>query len=173
MKIINIKKWAVLLTMTATAFILFTQPLTARISDYLKECPWIGLIANEITYGPITVSNVHVHDGDKLAFVVPGETLNGSLKYKIKAKDLSSLHLYHLIIGIKGVGAQECVTHNLGVWNTKGKGRFNLKAPLEKGIYEVRFQLTEGLTCEEAQNVWNSGQETPNSSATIGVIIVE
>jgi hypothetical protein len=180
MKIFNTKKGMQLLGMTMSTFFLLTSSVCADTSDakrpfseYLQECPWIGLIANQITYGPITISNVNIHDGDKLAFVAPGETLNGMLKYKVDAKDLTSLHLYHLVIGIKKEGAQDCITHNLGMWNSKGHGHFTLKAPEKPGIYEVRFMFTEGLTCARARDAWNSDAEKPSSAATIGIIIVE
>lgn len=143
------------------------------LSEYLQECPWIGLIANQITYGPITVSNVNIHDGGKLAFVSPGETLNGWLKYKVESKNLDSLHLHHLVIGIKNEGAQDCITHSLGIWNSKGTGHFTLKAPEKPGIYEVRFLFTEALSCACARAAWNSGHERPSAAATIGIIIVE
>lgn len=166
----------------ATAVLCLTTPLYAlgvskqtkkEFNEYFKEFPWIGLIANKISYGPITIYDVNIDDADKLAIVAPGETLHGSLRYKVHSKHLDSLHRYHLVIGIKGQGAQDCVTHTLGIWDSKGKGRFTLKAPLQTGVYEVRFLFTEGLTCEGAQDAWNSGVDTPTSAATIGVIIVE
>ena len=179
MSIFNTKRMQ-LLGMTISAVLLLNNPLSADtseakkpFSEYLQECPWIGLIANQITYGPITISDVNIHDGDKLAFASPGETLNGMLKYKVDSKDLDSLHLYHLVIGIKKEGAQDCITHNLGMWNSKGHGHFSLKAPEKPGIYEVRFLFTEGLTCARAREAWNSGNEKPSAAATIGIIIVE
>lgn len=173
-------KIAKVLTLACCAFLISTQSLSAEthsakksLNEYFKECPWLGLIANKITVGPVTVSDVSIHDGDKLAYAEPGETLNGMLKYKVKSDDLDSLHLYHVVIGIKGQGAQDCATHNLGIWNSKGHGKFSIKAPVEPGIYEVRFLFVEGVTCEAAQDIWNSGKETPSAATTIGVIIVE
>lgn len=175
------KKWNLFLGLVAAAALLTQAPLHAgnvaqvkkEFNDYFKEFPWIGLIANKISYGPITISDVNIDDADKLAIVEPGETLHGSLRYKVHSKYLDSLHRYHLVIGIKGLGAQECVTHSYGIWDSKGKGRFSLKAPLEPGVYEVRFLFTEALTCDKAQEAWNSGADLPTSAATIGVIIVE
>ena len=169
-----------LLGMTIFTFLFLTNPIFADVSpdkkswsEYLEECPWIGLVADQITLGPIKISKVSIHDGDKLVFASPEETLNGKLKYEVDAKDLDSLHLYHLTVGIKNQGAQDCVTHNFGVWDSKGRGRFTLKAPEKPGIYEVRFLFTEGLTCARARDAWNSKDEKPSSAATIGIIIVE
>jgi hypothetical protein len=181
MTIRNTKKWVITLGVAAFAFLFLYQPLTAamtseakqHLKNYFRECPWLGLITSEISYGPIKISEVNIHDGDKFAIVAPEEILNGSLKYKIKSKDLEVFHLYHLVVGIKKEGAQDCITHTLGFWNSKGKGSFTLVAPKEPGIYEVRFMLTDGLTCQAARNAWNEGGKEPSNAATIGVVIVE
>lgn len=181
MKLFTSSKWKSLLTMAAFAVVALSVPLFAGVTseakekwnDYFQEFPWMGLIADKINYGPITISDVNIHDGDKLAVVAPGETLKGTLRYRVNSKDLEALHRYHLVIGIKGQGAQDCVTHNLGMWDSKGRGKFTLKAPQKAGLYEVRFLFTEGLTCEGAREAWNSGQCQPSAAATIGVIIVE
>ena len=179
MKIFNTKV-AELLGVTLATLVFLSNPVFAGtteakrpISEYLQECPWLGLVTNEITYGPITVSNVNIHDGQKLAFAVPGETLKGALNYKVDSEYLDSLHLYHLVIGIKGEGAQDCITHNLGLWNSRGHGHFTLKAPEKPGLYEVRFFFTEALTCSGARDTWNSGDDKPSAAATIGIIVVE
>ena len=143
------------------------------LNSYFKEFPWMGLIANKISYGPITLSDVDLQDGHRLAVVGPGETVHGSLHYSVRAEDLDLLHRYHLVVGLKGQGAQDCVTHNYGLWNSRGEGTFTIKAPKKPGVYEVRFILSEGITCEKARDEWNLGHETPTSSATIGVLIVE
>jgi hypothetical protein len=181
MTIRNTKNWVIALGMAATAFLSLGQPLTAGITseakqhlkDYFKECPWLGLVSNEITYGPIKIYDVNIHNEDKYAIVAPEEILKGTLKYKLKSKDLDSFHLYHLVVGIKEQGAQDCITHSLGFWDSKGKGSFTLTAPKKPGIYEVRFLLTEGATCDDAREAWNKGSEEPSSAATIGIIVVE
>lgn len=163
-----------LLASTALAISIFTHgPLQASsVTDYLKEFPWIGLISDEITYGPITISNVSLDHSDKLVFANPGETLHGNLRYKLNSEK-DKLNLHHLIVGIEGVGAQDCVMHSFGLWDTKGKGKFTLTAPSESGVYEVRFLYNEGLTCSKAREAWNSGQKDPSAYATIGIIIVK
>ncbi|MBA3816452.1 MAG: hypothetical protein H0X29_08030 [Parachlamydiaceae bacterium] len=182
MKLFNQKKSTFFLKLFAAAFLaLSASPLLASITDnaksdlnsYFEKAPWLGLITDEITYGPVKISHVHLHDGDKVVFAAPGDELHGSLKYRIKSDDLATFHLNHLVIGIKGEGPQDCLTHNVGVWDSHGKTRFKLKAPEKAGIYEVRFLLTEGLTCSNARDTWEFGEKVPGSNATIGVIIVE
>lgn len=160
---------------------IFHVPVSAVITSgakhnfnkYLDDMPWLGLIANEVTFGPITISRVSIHEGDKLVLAAPGEILHGSLNYQIKSDSLDMMQRYHLIIGIKGKEAQECIAHSMGLWDSKGHAHFKLTTPMEAGIYEVRFLFVDDFKCSTAKNEWNSGQKTPNSHATIGVIIIE
>lgn len=156
----------------ALAFSMLTVNLQAApISDYIKDYPWVGLISDEITYGPVTVSHIHIKNSDKLVIATPGEVLHGNLRYKINS-DKEKISFHHLVIGIEGEGAQDCIMHSMGLWDNKGKGKFTLTAPTEPGIYEVRFLYDEGLTCSKAREAWNSGAKDPSSLATIGAIIV-
>lgn len=186
MQSVIFKKMIPLFAIATSALFVFASPLTAGqtqsvktvpvvkpVAEYLPTFPWIGLIMNEVTYGPITVSNVHINHGDKLAVVKPGEVLHGSLRYRVNSSNQHLFHRYHLVVGIKNLGAQDCVTHTYGVWDSSGKGTFTLKAPLEPGVYEVRFLYQEAPTCEEARSVWNADMGEPSSYATIGVIVVE
>jgi hypothetical protein len=175
-----ISKAIKMLGMALFAFLFLTNPLFADnsedktpLSEYLKEYPSLGLITDKISFGPITVSKVSIHKGNKLAYVSPGTILRGKLDYEIDSKDLKSLHLYHLTVGIKNEGAQDCASHNLGVWNPKGHGIFSLRAPEKPGIYEVCFVFAEGSTCARAYEAWNPNKEIASSSATIGYLIVQ
>lgn len=140
---------------------------------YISNYPWLGLIMDEVTYGPITVSHVHLNKGSQLAIVKAGEVVHGTLQYRVDSTDQEAFHRYHLVVGLKNVGAQDCVTHTYGIWDSSGKGNFTLKAPLEPGLYEIRFFYQEAPTCEEARSVWNTDIGEPSSFATIGAIIVE
>lgn len=150
-----------------------TKDAKRTFNEYMHDFPYIGLVSDKISYGPIKLSKVKIDGRDKLVVAASGEELHGTLKYKVESKDLNSLHLYHLVIGIKDEGAQDCITHSLGFWNAEGKGSFTIVAPQERGVYEVRFLFTDALTCESARDIWNSGDKTPSSSATVGIIIVE
>ncbi len=167
----------------ASALMFLVNPLVQAVDcsksteahpySYLQEYPWLGLIMNEVTYGPITLSDIRLNEGSSLAIVKPGEIVNGELKYRVDSSHQEAFHRYHLVVGLKGFGAQDCVTHTWGIWDSSGKGSFTLKAPLEPGLYEVRFVYHEAPTCEEARSVWNSESGEPSSFATIGAIIVE
>lgn len=140
---------------------------------YFQQYPWLGLIMDEVTYGPITLWDIHLNKGSPLAIVKPGDVVHGRLKYRVDSTDQEAFHRYHLVVGLKGFGAQDCVTHTWGIWDSSGRGDFTLKAPLEPGVYEIRFVYHEAPTCEEARSVWNSESGEPSSFATIGAIIVD
>lgn len=168
---------------TAAALIFLANPLVQAKDysptgpsypySYVHQYPWLGLVMDEVTYGPITVSDVHINKGGQLAIVKPGEILHGTLRYAVDSTEQEAFHRYHLVVGIKGLGAQDCVTHTYGIWDSKGRGKFTLKAPLEPGLYEVRFFYQEAPTCEEARSVWKDEIGEPSNFATIGAIIVE
>lgn len=181
------RKWFSVATTISSACLLFASPLAGTaesptnlvsvanksINDYLPSFPWIGLIMGEVSYGPITVSDTKINQGDRLAVVKPGDLLQGSLRYRVDSSHQHLFHRYHLVIGIKGLGAQDCVTHTYGIWDSKRKETFTLKAPIEPGVYEVRFCYQGASTCEEARSVWNETMGEPSSYATIGVVVVE
>lgn len=158
--------------------VLSTQVLPAaespsdKISEWIKSSPWIGLVAKEVTYGPITLGELNLDKGGRLVIAKPGEEIKSTVKYKINADKLDSWHLHHIVVGIKGQAYPTCITHSFGVWDKKGKASFTLIAPKEKGVYEVRFNYQEGITCSEAVKGWLD-ENSPSAHATVGIIIVE
>lgn len=182
----NSKKLVNVLATTAFALIFLANPLVQagehfrspqqnqpHPSHYFHKYPWLALMMDELTYGPITIWDVHLNKGSPLVVAKPGEIINGQLRYRVDSTNQEAFHTYHLVVGLQGIGAQDCVTHTWGVWDNSGRERFTLKAPLEPGVYEVRFVYHEAPTCEEARSVWNSEGGEPSSFATIGAIIVE
>ena len=143
-----------------------------NLNDWITTCPYIGLVANEVHYGPITLSNFDMDDNGRLILVKPGEQLHCSVKYSIDASQMDSWHMHHVIVGIQGgENSQCCITHSLGVWDKKGKANFELNAPAEKGVYEVRFIYEQVLRCSDAVEHWKD--DAPSSRTTVGIIIVE
>lgn len=142
-----------------------------KINQWIHSYPYLGLISKEVAYGPITLKNLDFDGSGHVVIAEPGEVIDGTVHYKIDSSKLESMNLHHIIVGIKDQDAQSCITHSLGVWNRKGKSSFSLKAPLEKGVYEVRFDYQNSLCCEDAIAAWQA--DAPSSNATVGVIIVE
>jgi len=143
-----------------------------NVTKYYEAFPWLGLVSNEVKYGPVTVSNVELHDGDKLVVAAPGQELKGSLHYKFDS-DNKLFHHSHLVVGIKGIGSQECVADTFNLWDSSGKSSFTLIAPVKPGVYEVRFMYTENTSCQEALELWDPLVMETSMHATIGVIVVE
>lgn len=141
-----------------------------KISKWIKSSPWIGLIAKEVTFGPVTLKNLNLDGKGRLVFAKPGEEIKAVVKYKVNAEGLDSWGLHHIIVGIMNQDAT-CITHSLGIWDKKGETSFMIQAPKEKGLYEVRFDYQEALFCGEAIETWQ--KDSPSAQATVGIIIVE
>lgn len=142
-----------------------------KINEYIHSCPYIGLVAKDVTYGPITLKDCDLGDQGRVVIAQPGEVVSGTAKYEIDTEHMQSLHLHHIIVGIKDEQAQNCLTHAIGILDRKGKASFSLKAPTKPGVYEVRFDYQTALTCNDASKEWR--EDPPSSRATVGIIIVE
>ncbi len=142
-----------------------------KINEWINSTPWIGLVAREVTYGPITLRDLDLDKSGRLVFAEPGEEIEAVVKYKVNADTLDSWKLHHITVGIKGQDNSTCITHSLGIWNKRGKASFIIKAPEEKGMYEVRFDYQEALLCSDATKAWQ--EDSPSAKATVGIIIVE
>lgn len=137
----------------------------------LYSCPWIGLIAKEVSYGPVTISKVNIEKSGKLVFCEPGETISGTVHYKVDAAKFESWNLHHIIVGLRDQDAQNCILHSLGVCDDKGRASFSFVAPQEKGIYELCFDYHRAMFCSKAIEEWHA--HSPSQKATIGIVVVE
>lgn len=152
-------------------------PLTAvsspgdRVNQLISDCPWIGMIAKEVTYGPITISHLNIGESGRLVFCEPGETIEGTLKYKINVKELDSWGLHHIVVGLRHQDAQSCISHSFGVWDRKGNSSFSFQAPEGKGVYELCFEYYKGALCSDAFAQWQNS--SPPHRATIGIVVVD
>ena len=162
---------SLLLTSIFGTSLMAVESVGDKISGWVSSFPWVGLIADEVTYGPITIKDLSLGDSGRLVFAKPGEKIKGKLKYKIDVNKLTSWDVHHIILGLKDHEAQSCITHSFGVWDKEGKATFDLVAPMEKGLYEVRFDYQDAVLCNTAKEAWIHDQ--PSSNATIGVVIVE
>lgn len=156
----------------------FMQPLDAarapkeEITEWVKSCPYIGLLTEKITYGPITLKDFNLADVGRVVIVDPDEVIEGTVKYKVDSNKLDTLHLHHIIVGVRGEeGSQSCISHTLGILDTKGTAKFSLKSPSKKGIYEIRFDYQTALTCSNALEQWI--ENPPSASAVVGFLIVK
>lgn len=170
-KLQNLILSSAILAGTFCAPLVGADSLGTKVNDIISTCPWVGLVANEVTYGPITISKLNIDDAGRLVFCEPGEKIEGTLRYKIDSSKLVSWDLQHIVVGLRKQDAQSCITHSLGVWDKKGKASFSFEAPKEKGTYEVCFGYYEVTLCSDAIREWKDNP--PSHSATIGVLVVE
>lgn len=169
--ILNLILGFALLTCTLCAPLAAAESTGDKINDLISSCPWIGLVAEKVTYGPVTISRLKMDGKGRLVFCKPGEEIDGTLKYKIDSSELESWKLHHIVVGLRNAEAQSCITHSLGLWDKKGKASFSFKAPDEKGIYEVCFGYYNAVLCSDAIQDWN--ENPPEHCATIGIVVVE
>ena len=142
------------------------------LGRYSKEVPGIGLVADSVQFDGITISNFRFDDGKKYVFVKPGEKFRAHMHYVIDASHLKTLDRHHLIIGLHKDGPQTCVLHSLGIKNSEGDASVVLQAPDRRGVYQVRFAHTIGVTDEQAHKQWWRG-EGPSAKTIMGIVIVE
>lgn len=143
-----------------------------RIETFADEVPGIGLIADSITFDGITIGNFRFENEKKFVFAEPGDEVPVYMHYEIDASALKTLHLHHLIIGLYDDGPQTCVLHSLGIKDSEGEATVTLKAPEKKGVYQVRFCHSIGLTDHEAQKAWWRG-DGPSAKTIVGIMVVK
>ena len=162
---------SVFFTLACSHSLYSVQTPKDKINEWVKSCPWIGLVANEVTCGPITLKDLDLDKKGRFVIALPGEEINASVKYSVDADRLESWNLHHIAVGIKGQDDPICITHSFGVWDKNGKACFTLKAPEKKGVYEVRFDYQEAMLCSDAAKAWR--KNNPSAKATVGIIIVD
>ncbi len=162
---------AVMFSLISTASLTAASSSTDKINDLIYTCPWVGLVAKEVRYGPLTISKVNIDDSGKLVFCQPGEEITGTLHYKIDSDKLDSWEVHHIIVGLRDQSAQSCILHTLGVWDSEGKANFTFIAPPETGVYELCFDYHQATWCANALEEWN--EHAPSHKTTIGIVVVE
>lgn len=142
-----------------------------KITEWISSCPYIGLVADQITYGPITLRDLDLEEKGRIIFVKPDEKINGTVKYRLDSDEMEAFHRHHIIVGLKGQPAECCLTHAYGLTDKKGKSKFSFIAPSARGVYEVCFDYQKVPSCDEAKDRWIA--YPPSSNATVGIVIVE
>jgi hypothetical protein len=164
-----------LLCVSQTAPLLAKENLSANKTDknnVVDNYPWKGMIQGVTTVGLVTLSHVDLNGHGRMITVKPGETIQGKLRCSLNKTQASSVMLYRVVLGIKGVGGQASVYNSLGAKSDSAE-QFTLTAPKEPGLYQVRFKLVEKLSEKEALDSWfdSKGRE-PEAKSTIATILV-
>ncbi len=146
----------------------------AALQSYFDEYSWKGMIEDEVTVEPATLSNVQMKGHSKATIVKPGEEIECQANCFLDPNKCSSLSFYRVVIGIKGEGAQTTIGNCLGTVAGKSTEKWVLRAPEKPGIYEVRFRVVTHFTESEALKSWvdEKGKE-PHAKTTIGIVVVQ
>lgn len=144
------------------------------IQKYLDNYHWKGILQEQATYDAATLRHLRLN-GHPLAIVVrPGERIRGIVDCHIDRDKCSALSLYRIVVGFAGKGPQTTIGNELGMAAGESLEQFDLIAPTEPGVYQIRFKLVEALFEQTAFEKWldENGQE-PSGTTTIGIVIVK
>src|SRR5579872_1246374 len=85
------------------------------IQDYLDHYHWKGLIEDEASSGPVTLSHLQLNGHSRAVVVKPGQRIEGIVLCNLDREKCSSLSFYRVVLGIKGQGPQTTVGNELGI----------------------------------------------------------
>lgn len=144
------------------------------IQEYLDHYQWKGVIEERTTSGVATLKHLKLNGHRKAVVCSPGETVACKVKAFLDPDKCSKVSLYHVVIGLKGIGPQTTICNYPGLAAGRSIEEFKLTAPRDVGVYEVRFRVVESLTESGALDSWVDVQgNEPDASTTIGAIIVK
>lgn len=140
---------------------------------YLQEYDWQGLVPKPYS-GAVGISGA-TFNGKYVACVVkPGERIEGEVVVVVDKEKSQGLKDHRLIIGFKNIGAQTSFSVKPFVADQVQREKFTLVAPMDPGLYQVRFRSVQSPTEAEALKLWNDEQGlAPAATSTIGFIWVK
>lgn len=144
------------------------------IQDYLDNYHWKGLVQERATSGPVTLKHLEMNGHSKAVVAKPGERIEAEIQCNVDPAKTSSFAIYRAVIGINGKGPQAVVGTEAGLTAGKTLEKFDLIAPAEAGVYQVRFRTADAFFESTARDAWKdkNGNE-PDGTTTIGIIIVK
>jgi hypothetical protein len=129
-------------------------------------------IGDTVGPGPnlaITLSNVKVAGGGKLAHVAAGATFTVSVDYSIS--DSGGNNIDQIIVGIAPSSPQDCLFNNRVHNQTiTGNGTATLTAPTTPGTYTLRFHYGQARSCDPTN--WWPINGAPTSAQDFAAICV-
>lgn len=144
------------------------------VQQTLRKHNYEKWFSHNVSYGPATLSHLKLgSNGKPVAIVKPGETVEGEVECAFDRKQCSPLSLYRVVLGIKDRGGQTTVFNHFGLRAGHETDHFTLKAPREKGVYQVGFKVVEAAREGTAIQAWdNSNEYNEAEPAIIGLLIV-
>lgn len=146
----------------------------SAIQDYLDKYEWRGMVQDEVISDPATLKHLQLNGHSRAVVAKPGERIECLVECSLDPLKCSPLHLYRVVVGIKGEGAQTTIANEFGLAARETLERFDLIAPAKPGVYEVRFKVVEAAFERSAIDAWKDAKgREPDATKTIGVIIVK
>lgn len=149
-----------------------TEEVKHDLKKYINEIPAIGMIMDRVDYDGIHLQNFTFLNGKKYAVCSPGDQVSAIVDYEIDSEKLSTLHLHHFIYGLDPSGPQGCLVKSLGFKDSSGTAELILQAPQDKGLYQVRFCHGQGITYENAKDIWWK-KGNPPAKTIMGIVVVK
>lgn len=144
------------------------------IQNYLNNYPWKGVIPEQATSEAAILKNLCLNGYSKAVAVKPGERIQGAVKCILDKDRCPYLGMYRVVLGIKEEGAQTTIGKELGLAPGENDETFNLIAPKDTGIYQIRFRLVHKILPGAALDAWTDDEgNEPDETTTIGFIIVK
>lgn len=146
----------------------------AAAQNYLNNYHWKGMIQDKASSGPATLKHLQLNDHARAVVVRPGERIHCQVVYKLNKHETSALSVYQVIVGINGLGPQISLGKDLGAATGESMEKFEMIAPTEPGVYQVRFRFVKAVLESSAFDEWKdaNGNE-PDATTTIGIIVVK
>ena len=143
------------------------------IQNYLENYSWKGVLQDEVTSGPETLSEIRLNGHRRVVVVDKGAPIHGEVKCSLDPKIASPLNVYRVVLGFARIGPQVAVGVTWGGSGQVSYPKFKLTAPTQPGFYEIRFRTADKFLESKALDAWydENGRE-PDSSTTIGIVYV-
>ena len=119
----------------------------------------------------LEISDVKLDDEGPKVTSRPGETIQGTLNYRLWSRDGCPVCVDQVVVGI-GDKAEDCAYDGIpGVHPGRtGTGSFSVTVPSSEGEHELRYKRTKAYTCEQAMGIYDASP--PPADNTIGTIVV-
>lgn len=143
----------------------------AKAQEYFDHYPWKGIIQERVSCGAITLSDLKMNGDHRVAVLYPGQWIEGRIRCALDPNKCSTFAGYQIMLGFPGIGPQTSFSKRFAGETDE---TFNLMAPEDPGVYELRFRVVEQMTEFGLFEHWRDerGAE-PGASTTIGVVIVK
>ncbi len=145
----------------------------AALQDYLNHYSWKGIVQDEASSGAATLKHMQLNGHSRVVAVRPGERIYGQVLCQLNSKECSPLGVYRVVLGFAGIGGQTTIGNELGATAGESLEKFDLIAPKEPGIYQIRFRLVRDVFASGALQAWvdEAGNE-PSAAQTVGIVVV-